>query len=303
MISLYKSTIALLFFVFSSSLFADVELPRNSKFFLEYSLDASGFKFRVNDVPVMSPSYQIGTMGDLKSRFPINHLLYRGKNEIEIDFKIKDESLKGARFRFSIKNSDVSIGFFSGADYVFDFKVNVNGDGNPLVIVESIGDQAISDVKFSKVEGSGDLEEWNSYRITFELAYDFYDSEYRDSAVGLSKRDYGQVVDRYKEIYDSFEDGTLKELLKNYLRKYSADTGMTEDEVYESLFSDYKDPELAYELEEFDASKSDLVLVGNGKLALLDPSPIYYVSANLGRKERIMIMLWKDKNGIWKIKD
>jgi hypothetical protein len=222
--------------------------PSVKKFVLEYSISASGFKFRVNDVPAMSPSFQIGTMGNVKSRFPINQLLYKGGNVIDIEFKVKDESLDGARFRFSIKDAEASSDVFSDEDYVFDFKVNVNKNENSLEIVDTVGSQAISDVKFIKVEGSGALEEWNRYRITFELAYDFYDSEYRSSAVDLSEKEHGEVVNGYKKIYASIEDGSVKSLLKNYLHKYSVDTGMTEDEIYESLFSDFKDPELGYEL-------------------------------------------------------
>jgi hypothetical protein len=299
----YKSIGALLFFIFSFSALAESGKPLNSGFFLEYSLDASGFKFRVNDVPATSPSYEVGTMGNVKSRFLINQLLYKGKNVIEIYFKIKDESAGGARFRFFIKNSKEKSEESYNDGYVFDFKVAVNKNDNSVKIIETAGAQAISDVVFLKVEGSGALEEWNRYRISFELANDFYDSEYRKLAVDLSQEDFEEIVNEYEKIYKSIEYGSIKPLLKSYLHKYSADTGMTEEEIYESLFSDFNDPDFGYELGAFNASKSDLALVGNGKLALLDPSPIYYLSETLGRKESIIIMLWKDKNGIWKIKD
>ena len=277
--------------------------PSVKKFVLEYSISASGFKFRVNDVPAMSPSFQIGTMGNVKSRFPINQLLYKGENFVDIEFKVKDESLDGARFRFSIKDAEASSDVFSDEDYVFDFKVNVNHEYNSFEVVESKGNQSVSNVVFSKVSGSGMLEEWNKFRISFDLDYDFYESQYRNLGLTFSDEDYDGVIKAYKDIYLAIESNSFKPLMKGFLDKYSHDTGMANDEIYESLFSDFLDPEFNYELNNFDTSNSKLVIVGNGKLALLDPSPISYSSDVLGEKERIMIMLWKDKNGVWSIKD
>ena len=291
------------FAFFGLAAYGDDNSPSGNRFVLEYSLAASGFKFRVNDVPAMSPNYQIGTMGNIISRFPINQLLYKGRNFIEVEFKVKKKSEDGLRIRLSIKNSGLNSDVFSDDNYVFDFKVNVNHDDNSFEVVESKGNQSVSNVDFRKVSGSGMLEEWNKYRISFDLAYDFYESQYRNLGLALSDEDYDGVFKAYKYIYLAIESNSLKPLLKGFLDKYSHDTGMENDEIYESLFSDFLDPELNYELNNFDISNSKLVIVGNGKLALLDPSPISYSSDVLGEEERIMIMLWKDKNGMWNIKD
>ncbi len=85
------------------------------------------------------------------------------------------------------------------------------------------------------------------------------------------------------------------------IERLSATAGMSVEEARQTDYAPYIDSSIGFELQPFDAAKSNLHIMGNGRLATLVPAPVVFENAEISETLSPLLAYWRDSRGEWQI--
>lgn len=251
----------------------------------------------INNVPAVTPGYDVGTSGSMQTNFDFKYMLYDGENNLTF-ITHKVEKANNAELKVLFKSWDVN-NFtmpFEKADNGFILSFNL--ESPEQCKLENLGG------KINVINKTCDIKETSEgyiISVDFDINYpDLYRSKYLDEAVQIKNTDKLKEIlaVEYEKVYKMFKNknsSAFEEYYSPSLVKRSKDQGGTTDYYFDVLFGKEFSDE-SFNVSELDLDSSRVYVSGDKKIFTLFPSPFRVTNTNTQESSSPLLYFWFDKN-------
>lgn len=276
---------------------ADTAPTASTEFNIDFNLTGGTLDLRVNDVPVFGPGTPLEAQASITTSFPLNGYVYNGTNVVSIDFTPKVDALDGSNLRMRFEH--IEAGSFPAifADRPFAADAYIPGaDDTAFDYIPGT---------MPSLTGSADAQFTDTtLAFTLDANSDRPAPSWPDGQqITADMATFTALVAETQKAHDIFAKGrsAMEEQLGPFLAHMAAGFGMDVSTFLDFDYAVFADPAQGYTLQEFDAGKSEVQIYGNGRLAILVPSPVVFLNEEYGETASAFLYYWKDDTGAWRL--
>ncbi len=265
-----------------------------------------------HDEPPYGVDNPLGGKGGQASNLNANNSFLQGSTPVGIQFRFLPDPNADlepqVRVRFHYWPEDEWVTAFeeTSTGYATDitFTRETDEEGHEIVrVAEDIqGQPWLTATPLRKVDGP---EGWHSYALELNSDFSFPERQWTTGQKLENNKKTQQAIEaEFQKAYDIFAQKDPDKLFAYYKANMENDGAVYGDsakEWFNDSLSEFVSPD--YDYEPFDASKSELRIFGDGRLATLHPSPIRIVSDKYKQWYSPMLYFWKDADGNWHPRD
>ncbi len=276
---------------------ADTAPTATTEFNIDFNLTGGILDLRVNDVPVFGPGAPLDTQASIISSFPLNAYIYNGTNTVTLGFTPKEDAVEPPQMR--VRFEHIEAGSFPPIfeDRPFAADTYIPGadaadftyipDSMPSLSASPEAQFAAGTLGFSLTADSDrPAPSWpDGQQLTADMAT------------------FTALVSEAQRAHGVFAQGraAMEEQLAPFLAHMAGGFGMDVGTFLDFDYAVFADPAQGYVLQDFDASKSEVQIYGNGRLAILVPSPVVFINEEFGEAASAFLYYWKDETGAWRL--
>jgi len=276
---------------------ADTAPTATTEFNIDFNLTGGIFDLRVNDVPVFGPGAPLDTPASIISSFPLNAYVYNGTNTVTLGFTAKEDAVEPPQLR--VRFEHIQTGSFP----------EIFGDrpfaADTLIPGTEDRDHTYIPGTMPSLTGS-ETAQFNDGTLGFSLTAnsDRPAPSWPDGQIITADRaTFTALVSEAQRAHGVFAQGrkAMEEQFQPFLAHMANGFGMDVSTFLDFDYAVFADPSQGYVLQDFDASNSEVQIYGNGRLAILVPSPVVFLNAEFGETASAYLYYWKDDTGAWRM--
>ncbi|WP_415919097.1 hypothetical protein [Tateyamaria sp. SN6-1] len=290
---------------------ADERNPRFVTVGFDLNIIAAEMRMRVNDVPVFRPGTVIGGEAEIDTSFPLNPVLRKGRNTVQIDVRMLPGASTGMTpfFRIDVGHWDNMGGHssFDGRPMALRMQVDLATPDADAPAVQRLtpvveGQPLVNANEPTRSDGTGIGDSWATYSFQINVDVDLPPLAWMSGEViDDTRKTRAELAAEMREVHAALGQGAdaALEVLKPYVTRQAAAVGATPEEWYPLfLAGDLDDPDLT--LVPFDIDGAEFATFGAGRLATFLPMPHRFEGTD-GGMLTLQFYYWQDLNGHWQI--
>lgn len=292
-----KSLLASVLILLGGSSMAETTSVSTTEFSLEFRLWGGVLDLRINDIPVFGVGDPLDAQTSINSSFPLNAFVQNGLNTVTVDFEAHPEPLvdTSLHLRFGYNSSAIFPELFSDLPFAADVKIPGSSESHYDYVAAAM----------PSMIGLNDAT-YDNGTLTFTLEVDSDRSAplwLGGEPLTANDATRNALIAQTRLAHAAIENGAdaARDVLGPMLAYNGEAFGESADAIFEFDYAFLSDPSLGFELQPFDSEASEVRIFGDGRIAILVPSPVVVISEAENQQIRLTLYYWKDETGTWRI--
>ncbi len=279
--------------------------PAETAIGLDIDITAATLDMRVNDVPVFTPGAPFGSDATITTHIPLNPAFRQGQNTVALTLTPRADPVDGFETAFRARLLWRPAGQptlpFADTEHAIAVTLDTAGSDGPW-LVSTPGTQkhlAIAGVKTAThADGTASLD----FVVDVDMALPPFIWQAAEPLALTSEADTG-IRAAYARLHAALAHGeeTARQALAPYISRQAAAIGVTPDQFFDASLAPLFQADTGFEILELDPNAGIVQRFGNGRLAALVPSPLAFYNPSTGQRATLVLYVWQDAKGDWRV--
>lgn len=279
--------------------------PAETAIGLDIDITAAILDMRVNDVPVFTPGTPFGSDATITTHIPLNPAFRQGRNTVTLTLTPHADPVDGFETAFRARLLWRPAGHpslpFAETDHAITVTFDQAGpDGAWLA--STPGTQTHLAIAGGKTVTHADGTASFDFAVDIDMALPPFAWQAAEPLVLTSETEAG-IRAAYARLHAALARGeeTARQALAPYIARQAAAIGATPDQFFDASLAPLFQADTGFEILGLDANAGTVQRFGNGKLAALVPSPLVFDNLSTGQQATLLLYVWQDAKGDWRV--
>ncbi|MEC7761721.1 MAG: hypothetical protein VX874_07435 [Pseudomonadota bacterium] len=279
--------------------------PAETSIGLDIDITAATLDMRVNDVPVFTPGAPFGSDATITTHIPLNPAFRQGRNTVTLTLTPRADPVDGFepafRARLLWKPAGQPTLPFAETEHAIAVTLDPAASDGPR-LVSTPGSQ--KHVTVAGVETATHADETVSFDfvVDIDLALPPFAWQAAEPLVLTSEAEAG-IRAAFARLHAALArgDDTARRALAPYIARQAAAIGVTPDQFFDASLAPLFQADTGFEILGLDPNAGTVQQFGNGRLAALMPSPLVFDNLSTGQQATLLLYVWQDAKGDWRV--